>query len=72
MAQFKSLSSAISSKMIEFQNKIQNAVTVRTSTGVELGLINIIDEKIEEEKDVLRWGYSTWGIEKVTTEYKPK
>jgi hypothetical protein len=72
MAQFKSLSSAISSKMIEFQNKIQNAVTVRTSTGVELGVINIIDEKIEEEKDVLRWGYSTWGIEKVTTEYKPK
>ena len=72
MAQFKSLSSAISSKMIEFQNTIQNAVTVRTSTGVELGLINIIDEKIEEEKDVLRWGYSTWGIEKVTTEYKPK
>ena len=72
MAQFKSLSSAISSKMIEFQNKIQNAVTVRTSTGVELGLINIIDEKIEEEKDVLKWGYSTWGIEKVTTEYKPK
>ena len=72
MAQFKSLSSAISSKMIEFQIKIQNAVTVRTSTGVELGLINIIDEKIEEEKDVLRWGYSTWGIEKVTTEYKPK
>ena len=72
MAQFKSLSSAISSKMIEFQNKIQNAVTVRTSTGVELGVINIIDEKIEEEKDVLRWGYSTWGIEKVTTESKPK
>jgi hypothetical protein len=72
MAQFKSLSSAISAKMIEFQNKIQNAVTVRTSTGVELGVINIIDEKIEEEKGVLRWGYSTWGIEKVTTEYKPK
>jgi len=58
--------------MIEFQNKIQNAVTVRTSTGAELGVINIIDEKIEEEKGVLRWGYSTWGIEKVTTEYKPK
>jgi hypothetical protein len=72
MAQFKSLSSAISAKMIEFQNKIQNAVTVRTSTGVELGVINIIDEKIEDEKGVLRWGYSTWGIEKVTTEYKPK
>jgi len=72
MAQFKSLSSAISAKMIEFQNKIQNAVTVRTSTGAELGVINIIDEKIEEEKGVLRWGYSTWGIEKVTTEYKPK
>jgi hypothetical protein len=71
MAQFKSLSSAISAKMIEFQNKIQNAVTVRTSTGVELGVINIIDEKIEDEKGVLRWGYSTWGIEKVTTEYKP-
>ena len=36
-----------------------------------LKMLNQLIE-IEEEKDVLRWGYSTWGIEKVTTEYKPK
>ena len=72
MAQFKSLSSAIAAKMIEVQNKIQNTATVRTSTGIELGILNIGVEKFEEEKNVLRWGYSTWGIEKVTTEYKPK
>lgn len=72
MAQFKTLSSAISAKMIEVQKNIQNTATVRTSTGVELGILNVGVEKFTEEKNVLRWGYSTWGVEKVTSEYKPK
>ena len=72
MAQFKTLSSAISARMIEVQKNIQNMATVRTSTGVELGILNVGVEKFTEEKNVLRWGYSTWGVEKVTSEYKPK
>ena len=27
---------------------------------------------IIEEQDVLRWGYANWGVEKVTSEYKPQ
>ena len=72
MAQFKTLSSAISARMIEVQKNIQNTATVRTSTGVELGILNVGVEKFTEEKNILRWGYSTWGVEKVTSEYKPK
>jgi hypothetical protein len=32
----------------------------------------IIESFNVQESDVLRWGYSNWGIERVTSQYKPK
>ena len=32
----------------------------------------VTKNNIIEEQDVLRWGYANWGVEKVTSEYKPQ
>lgn len=71
MAQFKNLSSAINTRILQAQARAQSISKIRSSTGIETNVIKILPESFEDERDVLRWGFSTWGVEKVTSEYKP-
>lgn len=71
MAQFKNLSSAINTRILQAQARAQSISKIRSSTGIESNVIKILPESFEDERDVLRWGFSTWGVEKVTSEYKP-
>lgn len=71
MAQFKNLSSAINIRILQAQAKAQSISKVRSATGLETNVVKIIPESFEEEKNILRWGFSSWGVEKVTSEYKP-
>jgi hypothetical protein len=38
----------------------------------QLQVVNTNKNNITNDIDVLRWGNSNWGIEKVTSEYKPQ
>lgn len=71
MAQFKNLSSAINTRILQAQARAQSISKIRSSTGIESNVIKILPESFEDERDILRWGFSTWGVEKVTSEYKP-
>jgi hypothetical protein len=35
-------------------------------------IVNTSKSDVVQTEDVLRWGYSNWGLQKVTSEYKPR
>jgi hypothetical protein len=35
-------------------------------------MVNLTNTDTLQTEDVLRWGYSNWGLQKVTAEYKPR
>ena len=37
-----------------------------------MGAVRANEQILTEEQNVLTWGNSTWGVEKVTSFYKPK
>ena len=71
MAQFKNLSSAINVRLMQAQNRAQNISKIRSASGVESNVIKIQTDAFDNEANVLTWGFSTWGIDKVTSQYKP-
>jgi hypothetical protein len=72
MAQFLSLQSVLSEKL-NSQKVIQdNNISLRAPISDQLQMPRIIENFNVQESDVLRWGYSNWGIERVTSQYKPK
>lgn len=72
MAQFLSLQSVLSEKL-NSQKVIQdNNISLRAPISDQLQMPRIIENFNIQESDVLRWGYSNWGIERVTSQYKPK
>ena len=68
MAQFLSLQSVLSEKL----NIQDNNISFRAPISDQLQMPRIIENFNIQESDVLRWGYSNWGIERVTSQYKPK
>jgi hypothetical protein len=72
MAQFLSLQSVLSEKL-NSQKVIQdNNISFRGPISDQLQMPRNIENFNVQESDVLRWGYSNWGIERVTSQYKPK
>ena len=72
MAQFLSLQSVLSEKL-NSQKVIQdNNISFRAPISDQLQMPRNIENFNVQESDVLRWGYSNWGIERVTSQYKPK
>jgi predicted GNAT family N-acyltransferase len=51
---------------------MQSGLTLRSNITQALQVINVNKNNIIQEQDVLRWGYANWGVEKVTSEYKPQ
>jgi predicted GNAT family N-acyltransferase len=72
MPLFQSLSFVINDQIRQNTINMQSGLTLRSNVTQALQVINVNKNNIIEEQDVLRWGYANWGIEKVTSEYKPQ
>ena len=72
MASFNSLSFIIS-EQIRFKDAVEsNNVSLRSPVAQQMQMVNLTNTDTLQTEDVLRWGYSNWGIERVTSQYKPK
>ena len=69
---FKSLSSAINSRIVQAQSNMMSAVKISSATLNNMGTVKANEGILSEDQNVLTWGNSTWGVEKVTAFYKPK
>ena len=72
MPLFQSLSFVINDQIRQNTINMQQGLTLRSNVTQNLQVINVNKNNIIEEQDVLRWGYANWGVEKVTSEYKPQ
>lgn len=72
MPLFQSLSFVINDQIRQNTINMQSGLTLRSNVTQALQVINVNKNNIIEEQDVLRWGYANWGVEKVTSEYKPQ
>jgi len=51
---------------------MEAGVSFRSPVSNQLQIGRLKNTNLDEETGILRWGYSNWGIEKVTSEYKPR
>jgi len=72
MPLFQSLSFVINDQIRQNTINMQSGLTLRSNVTQSLQVINVNKNNIIEEQDVLRWGSANWGVEKVTSEYKPQ
>lgn len=72
MPLFQSLSFVINDQIRQNTINMQSGLTLRSNITQALQVIDVNRNNIIEEQDVLRWGYSNWGVEKVTSEFKPQ
>lgn len=72
MPLFQSLSFVINDQIRQNTINMQSGLTLRSNITQALQVIDVNRNNIIEEQDVLRWGYANWGVEKVTSEYKPQ
>ena len=68
---FKSLSSAINSRIVQAQSNMMSAVKISSATLNNMGAVKANEGILSEDQNVLTWGNSTWGVQKVTAFYKP-
>jgi hypothetical protein len=72
MPLFQSLSFVINDQIRQNTINMQSGLTLRSNITQALQVIDVNRNNIIEEQDVLRWGYANWGVEKVTSKYKPQ
>lgn len=72
MPLFQSLSFVINDQIRQNTINMQSGLTLRSNLTQALQVIDVNRNNIIEEQDVLRWGYANWGVEKVTSEFKPQ
>ena len=72
MPLFQSLSFVINDQIRQNTINMQQGLTLRSNVTQALQVINVNKNNIIEEQDVVRWGYANWGVEKVTSDYKPQ
>jgi hypothetical protein len=72
MPLFQSLSFVINDQIRQNTIDMQSGLTLRSNVTQALQVINVNKNNIIQDQDVLRWGYANWGVEKVTSEYKPQ
>lgn len=72
MPLFHSLSFVINEQIRQNTIDMQSGLTLRSNVTQALQVINVNKNNIIQEQDVLRWGYANWGVEKVTSDYKPQ
>ena len=69
---FKSLSAAINSRIVKAKSNMMASVKLSSATMNNMGVVKANEGILSEDQNVLTWGNSTWGVEKVTSFYKPK
>ncbi len=72
MPLFNSLSFIISQQFQAQSIVDDNNISLRSPVAQQMQIVNITKLDITQTEDVLRWGYSNWGLQKVTAEYKPR
>jgi hypothetical protein len=72
MPLFNSLSFIISQQFQAQSIVDDNNISLRSPVAQQMQIVNITKSDITQTEDVLRWGYSNWGLQKVTAEYKPR
>jgi len=72
MPLFQSLSFVVNEQIKQNRILLENGISLRSNVSQQLQVVNTNKNNIINDVDVLRWGYSNWGIEKVTSEYKPQ
>ena len=68
---FKSLSAVINTNIAKAQVAQMGHIKLGTNTALQTGIVRTIGDLRDEDQDVLTWGTSTWGVQKVTASYKP-
>ena len=71
MARFKGLTDAIRTQLREIQREDRSSVSAASPNSVLFGDQEPEKPESANEDSVLRWGFSIWGVEAVTSEYKP-
>ena len=72
MPLFQSLSFVINDQIRQNQIIIDSGLSLRSNVSQQFQIINTNKTTNVNDQDVLRWGYANWGVEKVTSEYKPQ
>jgi len=72
MPVFQTLSFVINEQIKQNQIILNNGISLRSNVSQQLQVVNTNKNNITNDIDVLRWSNSNWGIEKVTSEYKPQ
>lgn len=72
MPLFQSLSFVINDQIRQNQIIIDSGLSLRSNVSQQLSIVNTNKTSNVNDQDVLRWGYANWGVEKVTSEYKPQ
>ena len=68
---FKSLSQAINVAILQAQQSQTSNINMSTNTRTNLGYGKTKPDVYDNDQDVLTWGNSIWGVQKVTAFYKP-
>ena len=72
MPLFNSLSFIIS-EQFRVRNIVEdNNISLRSPVAQQMQVVNTSKSDVTQTEDVLRWGYANWGLQKVTSEYKPR
>jgi len=72
MPLFNSLSFVISQQFKAQSIVEDNNISLRSPVAQQMQIVNTSKSDVVQTEDVLRWGYSNWGLQKVTSEYKPR
>ena len=72
MPLFQSLSFVINDQIRQNQIIINSGLSLRSNVSQQFQIINTNKTSNVNDLDVLRWGYANWGVEKVTSEFKPQ
>ena len=68
---FKSLSQAINVAILQAQQTQISNIKMSNNTRANLGYGKTKPDVYDNDQDVLTWGNSIWGVQKVTAFYKP-
>jgi hypothetical protein len=68
---FRSLSAVIASRINQSTREANYGVRLINSANISGNYGKVITSTDPEDENILTWGKSTWGVEKVTSLYKP-
>ena len=71
MPDFFSLSDVIRKQIQDSNNKRDNLLNPHSNIALTLDVAPSQRDRLDPEKNVLTWGNSKWGIEKVTSKEQP-